>query len=94
MFHKIVCGEASFDVPKDVLMRVGLFERIPTLLTDTYVVMNEVSPDVVTSFVDAISGRDIIVTAENYLGLALLSGEFQYTALKERLSRSGRSKVM
>lgn len=80
---KLVCGAVAFDIPKSQLIDLDTFNRDPGLLVGEYVVKSDVTAGVFCTFIEAISGKCVHVTRDNYKELEMLSSELGYHGLDD-----------
>lgn len=79
--QRLICRSKEFEIRKATLITLDLFARDPELLCDSCTVTSDVSLDVFQTFVDAIMGKSVDVTLDNYAKLDLLCRELGFHGL-------------
>jgi hypothetical protein len=89
----VLAGE-RYPVDENLLAEnASLFTQRPDLFAPSYHIRASVHPNTVRLFVNALEGRTIEVTNENFSGLSRLCGEFEVPELSAKLARFRESPV-
>lgn len=83
----LVRGDRQHPVKTEDLKQLQLFSKNPDLLSrPTYVVKSRVSDEAFDKFVAILFGGDIVITPETYSDLAVLSDEFGFEELADKVA--------
>lgn len=62
---KLICGRCQMKALKKTLIDLDTFMNDPHLLCSPYTSLSDVSEEIFETFVDAINGKRVVVTADN-----------------------------
>jgi hypothetical protein len=88
----LIHPQQRFQVLEQLLIqKCDLFRDSPSLTLSPYTLISQVSQSDFGTFVSALEGASLSITNDNMGGLSLLSEEFRFGALSERLSQFRKS---